>query len=177
MQQWQALAGRAHQALANHPALTNRCNSHAQYFEDVGSLRNYYRAHMSLARGTLKLPLCDKDRPLYTEPRMLPPTQVCVPYAVCVVRCMLLSAHPHAPHNPTRTAAHLWLNNHNATQTHKHTHRTQANNTRIEHTMMGEGCRVVGSSLRSCVVGACTYIDHGCDIQVCIAHCMYCRLC
>jgi hypothetical protein len=36
----------------------------------------------------------------------------------------------------------------------------------IQDTLLGDGSRVIGSSLRGCVVGSCTYVDHGCDIQV-----------
>ncbi|GBF96687.1 glucose-1-phosphate adenylyltransferase [Raphidocelis subcapitata] len=88
---------------------------HTTYWEDVGSLRAYYAAHMSLAQGTLKLRLFDKQFPIYTEPRTLPPTKM--------------------------------------------------TDTTLEDCLLGDGCRVIGSTLRSCVVGSCTYIDRGCDLQ------------
>ncbi|KAI8474084.1 MAG: nucleotide-diphospho-sugar transferase [Monoraphidium minutum] len=88
---------------------------HTSYFEDVGSLRNYYRAHMSLARGGLKAALFDKDFPMYTEPRTLPPSKV--------------------------------------------------TDSVLDDTLLGDGSRVLGSTLRGVVVGSCAFIDRGCDIQ------------
>lgn len=88
---------------------------HLTYWEDVGSLRNYYRAHMQLAKGTLKLRLFDKEHPIYTEPRTLPPTKM--------------------------------------------------TDTFLEDCMLGDGCRVTGSTLRGCVIGSCSFIDRGCDLQ------------
>lgn len=38
---------------------------------------------------------------------------------------------------------------------------------------MGDGSRVAGSSLSGCVMGSCTYIDRGCDIQVTIWTCIH----
>jgi hypothetical protein len=36
----------------------------------------------------------------------------------------------------------------------------------LEDTVMGEGCRVVGSRIKGCVIGPCSFIDSGCDLQV-----------
>jgi len=49
---------------------------HRTYWEDVGSLKDYYAANMALARGTLKFQLYKKDNPIYTEPRTLPPSKI-----------------------------------------------------------------------------------------------------
>lgn len=49
---------------------------HKSYWEDVGSLKDYYAANIALAKGTLKFTLWEKDSPIYTEPRTLPPTKV-----------------------------------------------------------------------------------------------------
>ncbi|GBF92767.1 ADP-glucose pyrophosphorylase large subunit [Raphidocelis subcapitata] len=88
---------------------------HTSYWEDVGTLKNYYRSHMALARGTLRLQLFDKAHPIYTEPRTLPPTKM--------------------------------------------------TGSTIEDCLVGDGCRVQGSVLRGCVLGPCTYVDAGCDLQ------------
>lgn len=36
----------------------------------------------------------------------------------------------------------------------------------IQECLLGDGSRVTGSSLRGCVIGSCTFIDRGCDLQV-----------
>ncbi|KIY92782.1 glucose-1-phosphate adenylyltransferase [Monoraphidium neglectum] len=48
---------------------------HTTYWEDVGNLKDYFQAHMALAKGTLKLQLFDKTHPIFTSARTLPPTK------------------------------------------------------------------------------------------------------
>ncbi|KAI8475062.1 MAG: nucleotide-diphospho-sugar transferase [Monoraphidium minutum] len=88
---------------------------HTTYWEDVGCLKDYYRAHMELAKGTLKLQLFDKAHPIYTEARTLPPTKL--------------------------------------------------TDSTLEDCMLGDGCRIIGATLRGCVLGSCSFVDRGADIQ------------
>jgi glucose-1-phosphate adenylyltransferase len=46
------------------------------YWEDVGSLKNYYAANMAMAADTSKLRLFDREQPLYSEVRVLPPSKL-----------------------------------------------------------------------------------------------------
>lgn len=46
------------------------------YWEDVGSLKDYYAANMAMAADTSKLRLFDRETPLYSEARVLPPSKV-----------------------------------------------------------------------------------------------------
>ena len=38
----------------------------------------------------------------------------------------------------------------------------------LKHTLLGEGCRVLGSRLASCVLGPNSFVDRGCDLEVCL---------
>ncbi|KAF6255738.1 nucleotide-diphospho-sugar transferase [Scenedesmus sp. NREL 46B-D3] len=49
---------------------------HHGYWEDVGSLKDYYAANMAMAADTSRLHLFDRDAPLYSEARVLPPSKV-----------------------------------------------------------------------------------------------------
>jgi glucose-1-phosphate adenylyltransferase len=49
---------------------------HHGYWEDVGSLKDYYAANMALATDSSRLGLFDGNDPLYTELRVLPPSKV-----------------------------------------------------------------------------------------------------
>jgi glucose-1-phosphate adenylyltransferase len=49
---------------------------HHGYWEDVGSLKDYYAANMALATDSSRLGLFDREDPLYTELRVLPPSKV-----------------------------------------------------------------------------------------------------
>lgn len=49
---------------------------HHGYWEDVGSLKDYYAANMALATDTSRLGLFDREVPLYSEARVLPPSKV-----------------------------------------------------------------------------------------------------
>lgn len=46
------------------------------YWEDVGSLRDYYAANMAMAADTSRLRLFDREAPLYSEARVLPPSRL-----------------------------------------------------------------------------------------------------
>ncbi|KAF8057762.1 ADG2 [Scenedesmus sp. PABB004] len=46
------------------------------YWEDVGSLKDYYAANMALAADTSRLGLFDPASPLYSEARVLPPSRL-----------------------------------------------------------------------------------------------------
>lgn len=35
----------------------------------------------------------------------------------------------------------------------------------IDDSLVADGCRVLDSTLKGCVLGSCTYIDHGCTIE------------
>lgn len=62
------------------PYVVNNLNIQAfpftSYWEDVGTLKNYFNANLALAKDTTKIELFDKDNPIFTEARMLPPTKV-----------------------------------------------------------------------------------------------------
>jgi len=107
-------------------------------------------------RQTLKLRLFDKEHPIYTEPRTLPPTKVQRPKK----GGLLSECAEHSPtiHSPNQPNHHH--NNHNNPTT------TQMTDTFLEDCMLGDGCRVTGSTLRGCVIGSCSFIDRGCDLQV-----------
>ncbi|WIA11251.1 hypothetical protein OEZ85_011378 [Tetradesmus obliquus] len=49
---------------------------HHGYWEDVGSLKDYYAAQMALAADTSRLQLFDREAPLFSEARVLPPSKV-----------------------------------------------------------------------------------------------------
>ena len=90
-------------------------NNNTPSNDQTGTLRSYFESQIALARGTLKLQLFDKQKPIYTEPRTLPPTKL--------------------------------------------------TDSSVRDTLLGDGCRVIGARLRGCVVGSCTYIDRGADLE------------
>eukprot|EP00878_Enallax_costatus_P019691 GHUV01020781.1.p1 GENE.GHUV01020781.1~~GHUV01020781.1.p1 ORF type:complete len:431 (+),score=103.78 GHUV01020781.1:256-1548(+) len=49
---------------------------HHGYWEDVGSLKDYYAANMALATDSSRLGLFDREWPLYSEARVLPPSKI-----------------------------------------------------------------------------------------------------
>lgn len=88
---------------------------HLGYWEDVGSLKNWFTANLALAKDTSILKLWNKEQPIFTNLRTLPPCKIY--------------------------------------------------NTIIEDSLMGDGCKVYDSRLKGCVVGTCTFIDKGCNLE------------
>jgi glucose-1-phosphate adenylyltransferase len=46
------------------------------YWEDIGTIRAFYEANLALVEPNAPFSFYDPDRPIYTHPRFLPPTQV-----------------------------------------------------------------------------------------------------
>jgi glucose-1-phosphate adenylyltransferase len=57
------------------------------YWEDVGTIRSYYEANLSLCQQVPPFDFYDANRPIYTHPRFLPATKV----EDCVVKASLIS--------------------------------------------------------------------------------------
>jgi glucose-1-phosphate adenylyltransferase len=49
---------------------------HRGYWEDVGTIRSYYEANLALTQPVPPFDFYDAQRPVYTNPRLLPPTKV-----------------------------------------------------------------------------------------------------
>ena len=62
------------------PGALDRCGVHAYlfdgYWEDIGTIGSFYRAHMDLVARQPKFNLFDAGFPLYTHPRFLPGSKV-----------------------------------------------------------------------------------------------------
>lgn len=62
------------------PGALTRCNVHAYlhegYWEDIGTIGAFYRAHMDLVAPVPEFNLFDANFPLYTHPRFLPGSKV-----------------------------------------------------------------------------------------------------
>jgi glucose-1-phosphate adenylyltransferase len=66
-----------------------RVQSHFQrgYWEDVGTIRSYYDAHLALCQPVPPFDFYDVSRPVYTHPRFLPATKV----EQCSIRSALIA--------------------------------------------------------------------------------------
>ena len=58
------------------PKLRVQSFVHTGYWEDVGTIRSYYEAHLGLCRPMPAFDLYDAGRPVYTHARFLPATKV-----------------------------------------------------------------------------------------------------
>jgi glucose-1-phosphate adenylyltransferase len=62
------------------PSAIEHCRVHAYlfngYWEDIGTIRNFYEANMDLTMVMPKFNLYDPDAPIYTRARFLPPAKI-----------------------------------------------------------------------------------------------------
>jgi glucose-1-phosphate adenylyltransferase len=58
------------------PRLRVQAHLHRGYWEDVGTIRSYYEANLALCQPVPPFDFYDAQRPIYTNPRLLPPTKV-----------------------------------------------------------------------------------------------------
>jgi len=176
---------------------------HTSFFEDLGSLKNYYSSHMALAKGVSggcgALPwerggalcalcvlcvlcvLCGgcrlwqvaQWRGVWSRAAPLPKTKRSQsPHSHTKPWTLITPPHPHTQCNTQHNAQTLPLQLFDKNKPIYTEPRTlppsKLTDSSVHQTLIGEGCRVMGSSLRGCVIGACSFIDSGCDIQVCV---------
>jgi glucose-1-phosphate adenylyltransferase len=58
------------------PRLRVQAHLHRGYWEDVGTIRSYYEANLALCQPVPPFDFYDVQRPVYTHPRLLPPSKV-----------------------------------------------------------------------------------------------------
>jgi glucose-1-phosphate adenylyltransferase len=57
-------------------SLRVQAHVHRGYWEDVGTIASYYEANLALCQPVPPFDFYDVSRPIYTHPRLLPPTKV-----------------------------------------------------------------------------------------------------